>query len=106
MEQGQDRAALLGLRTLPELLTWRVGATPQATAYRHFDTERNAWTSLSWAEFAERVARWTRALSRLQPPRGARIAILLPNGLDAVCIDQAALALACVPVPLHAIDNA
>ena len=38
-------------------------------------------------------------------PRGARIAILLPNGLDAICIDQAALALACVPVPLHAIDN-
>jgi long-chain acyl-CoA synthetase len=29
----------------------------------------------------------------------------LPNGLDAVCIDQAALALACVPVPMHAIDN-
>ena len=29
----------------------------------------------------------------------------MPNGLDAVCIDQAALALACVPVPLHAIDN-
>ena len=38
-------------------------------------------------------------------PRGARIAILLPNGLDAICMDQAALALACVPVPLHAIDN-
>src|SRR5262249_31578551 len=29
-----------------------------------------------------------------------------PNSLDAVCIDQAVLGLACVPVPLHSIDNA
>ena len=37
--------------------------------------------------------------------RAARIAILLPNGIDAACMDQAAWALASVPVPLHAIDN-
>jgi long-chain acyl-CoA synthetase len=51
------------------------------------------------------MERMAQALERLQLPRGARIAILLPNGLDAVCADQAALALACVPVPLHALDN-
>jgi long-chain acyl-CoA synthetase len=105
MRSTQDRTAIAKPRTLPELLAWRVGATPAAEAYRQFNAQRNTWESLSWAEFAERVARWTNALNRLQLPRGARIAILLPNGLDAVCIDQAALALACVPVPLHAIDN-
>ena len=99
-------STLLDQRTLPELLSWRVGATPHAAAYRHFEGRLNAWTGVNWAEFGERVARWTRALSRLDLPRGARIAILLPNSLDAVCIDQAVLALACVPVPLHAIDNA
>ena len=106
MSQDQDRAALRLQRTLPELLAWRVRATPHVAAYRHFDNVRNTWTNVSWSEFAERVAHWTRGLSRLQLPRGARVAILLPNSLDAVCIDQAALALACVPVPLHAIDNA
>jgi long-chain acyl-CoA synthetase len=63
------------------------------------------WISISWRSAGERVARFGLALERLALPRGARIAIMLPNGFDAVCIDQAALARACVPVPLHAIDN-
>jgi len=93
------------VRTLPQLFTWRVASTPDAEAYRQFDNTAQVWVSTSWAQAAERVAHWTRALAALQLPRGARIAILLPNGLDAVCIDQAAMALTCVPVPLHALDN-
>ena len=31
--------------------------------------------------------------------------MLLPNGIDAICFDQAALACGLVPVPLHAIDT-
>ena len=93
------------VRTLPQLFAWRVAATPRTEAYRQFNPQTNAWVSSSWAEAGARVAHWTEALTRLGLPRGARIAILLPNGLDAICIDQAALALACVPVPLHAIDN-
>jgi long-chain acyl-CoA synthetase len=42
----------------------------------------------------------------MQLPAHASVAILLPNGLNAVSIDQAALSLGHVPVPLHAIDNA
>ncbi|HEY1392534.1 MAG TPA: AMP-binding protein, partial [Methylibium sp.] len=93
------------IRSLPELLAWRVAATPQAEAYRQFDAQRKSWVSWSWAAFGERVALWSRALGRLALPRGARVAILLPNSMDAVSIDQAVLAQACVPVPLHAIDN-
>ncbi len=94
-----------GIRTLAQLFSWRVTQTPQAEAYRQFDPQSAAWISTNWSEAGALVAQWTHALAQMGMPRGSRIAILLPNGLDAVCIDQAALALACVPVPLHAIDN-
>ena len=79
--------------------------SPQGQAYREFDAATGRWTAACWAEAGERIAQWAQALAAQQLPRQARIAILLPNGLDAVCIDQAALALGLVPVPLHAIDN-
>ena len=97
--------ALSALDTLPELLAFRVVQSPQAEAYRAFDAVAGRWVSTSWAEFGERVAQWRRALAVMQLPRQARVAILLPNGLDAVSLDQAVLSLGLVPVPLHAIDN-
>jgi long-chain acyl-CoA synthetase len=100
-----ERALPANVRTLPELLAWRVARTPSAQAYRHFDSDNQAWVNTTWSEFGARVARWVTALATLGLPRGSRVAILLPNGLDAVCMDQAALALALVPVPLHALDN-
>lgn len=93
------------VRTLAELLAWRVALSPQADAYLQYDDVARRWTPISWQAVGQRVERMAQALEPLQLPRGARIAILLPNGLDAVCFDQAALALACVPVPLHALDN-
>ncbi len=97
------------VRTLPELFAWRVAATPRGEAYRQFDATSSAWISTSWADAGERVQHWQRALARTIATTGmgagARVAILLPNGLNGVCIDQAVLALGCVPVPLHAIDN-
>lgn len=94
------------VQTLPELLAMRLSATPAAEAYREFDEATNAWKSLSWAETAERVALWSRALCASNLPAGARVAILLPNAFDAMTIDQACLRCGYVPVPLHAIDNA
>ncbi|MFY3385907.1 AMP-dependent synthetase/ligase [Paracidovorax sp. MALMAid1276] len=96
---------IASVRTLPQLLAFRAAATPHAEAYRAFDPATQAWQSLSWAATAQRVAGWTRALAAQQLPAGARVAVLLPNGLNAMSIDQAALAAGCVPVPLHAIDN-
>ena len=93
-------------QTLSELLVQRVRDTPDGEAYRSFDDVRGQWQSLSWSQTAERVAHWCRALVASQLPPGARIAILLPNGLDAMSVDQAALRCGYVPVPLHAIDNA
>lgn len=91
--------------TLPELLAARIAATPDGEAYRQFDEAQDRWVSLSWRQAGERVTQWREALHAMALPAGARVAILLPNGLDAMCIDQACLALGHVPVPLHAIDN-
>jgi long-chain acyl-CoA synthetase len=98
-------ADLRSVRTLADLLVWRTAATPDAEAYRHHDEARDAWVGTSWRAFGERVARFARAMAAAGVTRGARVAVLLPNGLDAVSVDQAALALACAPVPMHAIDN-
>lgn len=93
------------LDTLPRLFRARVAATPQAPAYRAFDPATQAWRTYRWAEIAAEVERWIAAFTALELPRGARVAILLPNGIHSVCADQAALACALTPVPLHAIDT-
>lgn len=93
------------VQTLPQLLAFRAATSPQGEAFREFDTASGRWLSLSWAATQERVTQWQRALAASQLPAGARVAILLPNGLNAMSIDQATLAQGAVPVPLHAIDN-
>jgi long-chain acyl-CoA synthetase len=94
-----------GERTLATMFRKRVESTPEREAYREFDAAANEWHSIGWRTAGERVQRFARALDRTWVGRGARIAVLLPNGLDAVCVDQAAMARACVPVPMHALDN-
>lgn len=104
-QPASSSSELAPLRTLAELLAWRIARTPEAEAYRQFDEERGAWDSTSWRQFGERVTRFAGAMAALGLPRGTRVAVILPNGLDAVSVDQAALSLGCVPVPMHAIDN-
>lgn len=98
-------SSLASVRTLAELLAWRVARTPRADAYLAHDAASGRWRAVSWRAFAAQVGQVSQALATLALPRGARIALLLPNGLEAVALDQAALALALVPVPLHALDN-
>jgi long-chain acyl-CoA synthetase len=91
--------------TLPELFRNRVALTPRGEAYRHFDRLSGSWKSHTWSDIERRVARWRRALAREALAPGSRIAILVPNGVEHLCMDQAALALGFVPVPLHVVDN-
>src|SRR6185437_5490202 len=93
------------ISTLGQLFALRVQASPDAEAYRQFESGPNQWVGYSWKQIGERVAHWGRALDSMQLEHGARIAILLPNGVDAVSIDQACLARGLVPVPMHAIDT-
>jgi long-chain acyl-CoA synthetase len=100
-----DSPVAAGVRTLAELFAWRVRRSPDAIAYRQFDRSTGAWRDVSWAGIRARAQRFEAALSAAGIARGSRVATLLPNGIDAVCVDQAALAKACVPVPMHVLDN-
>ncbi|MFT4117952.1 AMP-dependent synthetase/ligase [Bradyrhizobium sp.] len=97
--------ALADVRTLPELLRWRVRATPDAEAYRHFDTAAKRWVSQSWQEIDAEFEGWRRALAAEGFAPGERVAILMPNGIADIAMDQAALSRGLVPVPMHAVDN-
>ncbi len=96
---------LAEVRTLPELLRWRVDATPAAEAYRHFDAAAGRWISQSWQEINAEFEIWRRALAAEGLTAGERVAILMPNGTAHIAMDQAALSRGLVPVPMHAVDN-
>ena len=90
-------------RTLPGLFAQRVARTPHAIAYR--EVADGAWRAHSWADMAHAVSRWRAGLAGEGLAAGERVAMGLPNGVDWVCFDQAALALGLVTVPLYATDS-
>ncbi len=92
-------------KTLPEMLEHTLATKPDKEGYRYFDYESESWRSVTWREFADKVMRWRKAFAAMDLKRGDRVAMLLINSLDALIFDQAALANALVPVPLHAIDT-
>lgn len=91
--------------TLDGLFRERVRRTPEAIAYRAFDAGRRQWRDHAWIEMAASVGRWQTALLGEGLLPGERIAIALPNGPDWVCVDQAALGLGLVDVPLYVNDR-
>lgn len=96
---------LEAVQTLSQLFQWRLRQSPQAVAYLEFEATTGHWNRVSWQQMARRIEPIAQAMEAMQLQRGERIAIVLPNGLEAVSVDQAALALGCVPVPMHALDN-
>ena len=97
--------ALDVLTTLPELLTHHLEKRPDAIAYKAWDAKAKAWRDYSFRFVCEEVERWRHAWAGLGLSRGDRVAMLLPNCMEAVYFDQSVLANALVPVPLHAIDT-
>ncbi len=93
------------INTLSELFQWRVRTSPEAAAYRQFNPEKDLWEAVNWRGIGALVGRWQSSLRQLNLPHGSRVALLLPNGVTAVAVDQGALAAGLVPVPLHAVDN-
>lgn len=91
--------------TLPALLRRRIDDTPDKIAYRHFDQQNGQWQSLSWAHVGRLVMRWQQALIDEGLVAGDRVGLLLPNGVDWVGCDQAALALGLIVVPLYMTDS-
>lgn len=98
--------ALIQLKTLDQFVPARAKIAPHTEALRQFDRRTNTWERISYRDLDERIQQWRRAFAKMKLQHGDRVAILLPNGVDAVCCDQAVLANGYVPVPLHAIDTA
>ncbi|NMG15413.1 AMP-binding protein [Aromatoleum bremense] len=91
--------------TLPEAFAARVRATPSADAYIQHDAASGVWRTWSWAAIGAEMERWRRALAAKSIPAGERVAVMLPNCIEWVCFEQAALALGLVVVPLYLTDN-
>src|SRR5581483_2522942 len=88
---------------LSELFVGRVQATPDAPAYRQFDGRR--WVSWTWAEAGREAARFQAGLRSDGLKPGDRIAMCLRNRVEWVLIDQAAIGLGLVTVPLYFDDR-
>ena len=91
--------------TLHGLFVERAKRTPDAIAYRYFDTNDNAWLSMTWAQARDQMARWQAALMREGLAVGDRVGIMLRNCPQWVLFDQAALSLGLVVVPLYTEDR-
>jgi long-chain acyl-CoA synthetase len=92
-------------RTLSELFRARAALSPDAVAYRQHDPASRRWVDWSWRRVAAESARWRAAFAAEGLAAGARVATLMVNGVDYVCVDQAALALGLAIAPLHVTDN-
>jgi len=92
--------------TLPGLFKERVEKTPDRIAYQHYDKANKTWASSTWAQMSAEVARWQAALKKEHLQQGDRIAIMLPNGKEWITIEQAALGLGLVVIPLFINDRA
>ncbi len=94
------------INTLAQLLLERVRRTPTHEAYRQFDTALQSWRSTTWMEALHEVKRWRLALLSETLQTGDRVGIMLGNCREWVFMEQAALGLGLVVVPLFTNDRA
>ena len=92
-------------KTLHGLFRERVRRTPDSPAYRYFNVVSNTWEQNTWSEMAFHIERWQTALKREPLKAGDRIAIWMSNCREWVMMDQAALRLGLVVVPLYHNDR-
>ena len=92
--------------TLPGLFRERVRRSPEAVAYCEFDRRTGIWRASTWQQTSGRVVRIQAALAATELKAGDRIAIALPNCIDWVAFDVAALSMGLVVVPLYVYDSA
>lgn len=83
----------------------RVQRTPDQTAYMHFDVGSQDWVGTRWSQIAREVGRWQAAMQREGLEKGDRVALMLRNSREWVVLDQAALGLGLVTVPLYVDDR-
>lgn len=91
--------------SLGDLFRARVTTTPQAIAYRQYDSASEHWSDCTWLDVANEVGRWQQALTREGLEPGDKLAIMLRNSRDWVIVDQAAIGLGLITVPLYLDDR-
>ena len=100
-----DTIALTMANTLPGLFRERVARSPDSIAYREWDSASGQWCDFSWRDMARMVARYQTALGKAGLGNGDRVAVQLPNGIDWVAFDIAAMAAGLITVPLYTYDS-
>src|SRR5699024_1420291 len=91
--------------TLPLLFQKRVARTPDAVAYHFFLPKTQRWQTLTWRQAGQRVAAWHALLHSAGVKPGDRVAIMLRNSPEWLCLDQAILSLGAVTVGLLCTDT-
>ncbi|MGN8159330.1 AMP-dependent synthetase/ligase [Salinisphaera sp. SWV1] len=94
-----------GPATLCQMFDARVAASPDAIAYRFYSPRTHVWRDLSWRQAAQRVAAWRRVLHAHGVVRGDRVAIMLRNSPEWLCVEQAAMSLGAITVGLFCADT-
>ncbi|MGY8815507.1 MAG: AMP-dependent synthetase/ligase [Gammaproteobacteria bacterium] len=92
--------------TLPGLFRKRVSRTPDAPAYRSYDSLNGMWMDISWHNMEIEVERWERSLYAEKLVPGDRVAVMARNSRLWVTFDQAALELGLIVVPIYTEDRA
>lgn len=92
-------------RVLPDLLGSSAEKYASEKSFSEWDDRTKSWKTYTWKEFRELVDLWRRAYWAAGARRGDRIAILLPNSINAALCDMSVLSNALTPVPLHAVDT-
>jgi long-chain acyl-CoA synthetase len=91
--------------TIADVFQQRCRTSPNAPAYREFDSATKEWRQVTWRDIGELTARACTALKRDGLMPGERIAIMMKNSINWVLFDQAAFAHGMVPVPLFVDDR-
>ena len=92
------------MRTVPELFFQRVARDPDAVGYSEF--REGQWVDFSWKDVARKVGLVRAALDRAGMEPGDRVGILLPNCVDWIVFDIAAMANGLITVPIYLHDGA
>jgi long-chain acyl-CoA synthetase len=92
-------ALTLDRLTTAALLEWRASRTPNDVAARWY--EQGNWQSITWRDYANRVARLARRLRALGCGRGTAVAIFAETSFEWALVDLATQSVGGVVVAVH-----
>ncbi len=92
-------------QTLDGLFRERVKRSPHKEAYRYFNWISEQWSSYTWEQMYQQIARWQAALEKESLVAGDRVAVMMKSSPEWVMFEQAALGLGLVVIPLYTDDR-